>query len=307
MPSRHRPPRGPRRSRLRLAGLSTVAVALAVGATLSVTSPPAGAGTPIYLGSAGDSAALSRSIGATVSDHAYSRFDKAVPPGRMITVNGGSWRAVAAASPGTALYGQIVRWADTIKARPGRVLLAYHHEPEAKTDTGLGTSADYIAAYRRVVDIFRARGAQNVLYTWQMTAWSFRAPATDRRYAAKWYPGDRYVDVVGADAYNWYTCGPGTGKWREFSALADPVLAFARARGKQAGFPEFGSIAHSRRAEWLTNAHRYVVANRASIQALFYFHRPSTVASYSDCRWQLTTAAEFKAYGDMARSGYFAP
>jgi hypothetical protein len=297
----------PRRSRLRLAGLSTVALAVVVGTTLAVASPQAGAATPVYLGAAGDEVALSRSIGAPLSDHAYARFDQAVPHARMITVNGGSWRAVAAAGPGTALYGHIVRWADTIKARSGRVLVAYHHEPEAKTDISLGTSADFVAAYRRVVGIFRARGVQNVLYTWQMTAWAFRAPSTDRRYAAKWYPGNGYVDVVGADAYNWYTCGAGTGKWREFSTLADPVLAFARARGKQAAFPEFGSIAHSRRAEWLANVHRYVVANRASIQALFYFHRPSTVAAYSDCRWPLATYAEFKAYGDMARDSAFSP
>jgi len=296
-----------RRSRLRLAGLSTVALAVVVGTTMAMAPSPAGAGTPVYLGAAGDEVALSRSIGEPLSDHAYARFDQTVPQARMITVSGGGWRTVAAAGPGTALYGHIVRWADTIKARPGRVLLAYHHEPEAKTDTSLGTSTDYIAAYRHVVDIFRARGVQNVLYTWQMTAWSFRAQPTDRRYAAKWYPGDSHVDVVGADAYNWYTCGAGTGKWREFSTLADPVLAFARARGKQAAFPEFGSIAHSQRAQWLVNVHRYVVANRASIQALFYFHRPSTVAAYSTCRWPLSTAAEFKAYGDMARDSYLAP
>lgn len=305
MPARHRSPGILRRSRLRIAGLSTVAMAVVVGATLAVGPSPASAGTPVYLGSAGDSAALSRSIGAPVSDHAYSRFDKAVPTGRMITVRAGTWRSVAAAAPGSALHASIVRWADTLKARGGRVLVAYHHEPE--NDGTTETASDYIAAYRRVVDVFRARGATNVLFTWQMTAWSFRAKASDRRHAAKWYPGNAYVDVVGADAYNWYTCGPGTGKWREFSTLADPVLAFARARGKQAAFPEFGSISHPNRAAWLAGVHRYVVANKASVQALFYFHRPSTVKSYAACRWPLSTAAEFKAYGDMARDRTFAP
>ncbi len=301
----HRPARGPRRVRLRLAGLAAGVLALAVGATLAVGSPPAGAGTPVYLGAAGDEVALSRAVGEPLSDHAYARFDQGVPTARMITVKGGTWRSVAGATSGTATYANIVRWADTIKARGGRVLVAYHHEPE--NDRTTETAGDYIAAYRRVVDIFRARGVQNVLYTWQMTAWSFRAQSTDRRYAAKWYPGNAYVDVVGADAYNWYTCGAGTGKWREFSTLADPVLAFARARYKQAAFPEFGSISHPNRATWLAGVHRYVVANKASIQALFYFHRPSTVAAYAECRWPLSTAAEFKAYGDMARNSIFAP
>jgi hypothetical protein len=86
----------------------------------------------------------------------------------------------------------------------------------------------------------------------------------------------------------------------EPEAKTDTSLGTSK-RGKQAAFPEFGSIAHSKRAEWLANVHRYVVANRASIQALFYFHRPSTVAAYDDCRWPLTTYAEFTAYGDMAR------
>lgn len=297
----------PRRSRLRLAGLSTVGLALVVGVTVAVASPQAGAATTVYLGSAGDSVGLSRSVGAPLSDHAYAHFDGGVPQGRMITVEGGSWRTVAAARSGTAIYANIVRWADTIKARPGRVLFAYHHEPEAKYDTSLGTSADFIAAYRRVVSIFRARGVQNVVYTWQMTAWSFRTSPTDRRYAAKWYPGDAYVDTVGADLYNWYTCGHGNGKWQEFGTLAAPVLAFARAHGKQAAFPEFASTANYQRATWVANAHRYIVANRTSIQAVFYFQRPPTVYANSDCKWPLTTSTEFAAYGDMARDSTFVP
>src|SRR3954471_14071674 len=111
MPSRHGPLRAPRhaapsprRARLRLAGLSTVALALVAGTALAVAPSPAGASTPVYLGSAGDSAALSRSIGAPVSDHAYGRFDRAVPVGRMITVKGGTWHSVATATAGTALY-----------------------------------------------------------------------------------------------------------------------------------------------------------------------------------------------------------
>jgi len=64
----------------------------------------------------------------------------------------------------------------------------------------------------------------------------------------KWYPGDAYVDNVAADAYNWFTCGHGAGRWNELSTLTDPVLAFARAHGKPASLPEFASHQDARHA-----------------------------------------------------------
>ncbi|MCA1695602.1 MAG: glycoside hydrolase family 26 protein [Actinobacteria bacterium] len=238
-----------------------------------------------YLGAAGDSQALARSTGVSLSDHSYAFFSGRVPTGRMITVkDSGTWQAVAAAAPGSALYNNIVRWAQTIKARGGVVMFAYHHEPEGANSKRYGTSADYIAAYRRVITIFRSQGVNNVNYTWQMTAWAFRASPSDPRYAGRWYPGDDYVDSVGADAYNWASCGEGSGRWEELKTLGDPVLAFAAAHGKRAAFPEFASNADPRRAQWTYNALQYIAANRGRITGAFYFHRPPTVAANSDCR-----------------------
>lgn len=263
----------------------------------------------VYLGAAGDSQALSRSTGISLSDHSYAHFTGKVPAGRMITVKASeSWRTVAAAGPGSALYNDIVRWAQTIKARGGVIMFAYHHEPEGALSSKYGTAADFIQAWRRVVTIFRSQGVRNVIYTWQMTAWAFRAPASDSGQAAKWYPGDAYVDSVGADAYNWATCGEGSGRWMELQALGDPVLAFARAHGKQASFPEFASHADSRRAQWVYNALRYIAVNRSRITGAFYFHRGPTVAANNDCKWPLSTSAEYGGYRAMGRIGsYFTP
>ncbi len=268
-----------------------------------------GASGFLYLGAAGDSVGLSRSVGVSLSDHAYAHFNGGVPAGRMITVEaGGTWRSVATAGPGSATYNDIVRWANTIRTRPGPVLFAYHHEPEASFDTGLGASTDFINAWRRVVTIFRAQGVHNVIYTWQMTAWSFRTSPSDRQYAAKWYPGDDYVDDVGADAYNWASCGQGRGVWQSFSALADPVVAFARAHHKQAAFPEFASQAGSSRAQWVRDALGYLETHRGSVRSAFYFQRPPTTAGGADCHWPLVTAGEFSAFGALARNRtYFSP
>jgi hypothetical protein len=279
------------------------ALAVAVAATLG-TVQPAQAATPMYIGSVGGGyTQLQSSTGEDLANHAYSTFSSKVPTAAMITVHAGSasWRQVADVSPGSALHDQIVRWAQTIKSRPGRVMLAYNHEPEAAAGGQRGTAAEFIAAWRRVHTIFRQQGVTNVEWTWQMTAYSFRAPATDARAAAKWYPGDAYVDNIGADAYNWYTCGHGNGRWMELKALGDPVLAFARAHGKVASFPEFASTADSRRAEWVRNAHQYLLDNQDVLTAAFYFHRTPTNPANQDCRWPLTTSAEFDAFGDIAR------
>lgn len=304
-PGRHafgsdRPPR-----RLRKALLSCAGAAVVTAGSVTVATP-AQAAPSVYLGSTqmGEQQ-LERQTGQQMSSHAYGTFERGVPQGRMITVKspGTAWRTTANARSGSAIYGNIVRWADTIRSRPGPVYLAFHHEPESAGSTSYGTQAEYIAAYRRVVDIFRSRGVTNVKWTWQMTEWSFRVNPTDRRSAPKWYPGDSYVDVVGADGYNWSTCKGANGKWEEFKAFAEPVVQFARARGKQAAFPEFGSQSGTRRAQWLANARDYIVANRATIVAAYYFNQMDPNANqHQSCKWPLATSQEIDIYRQMARN-----
>jgi beta-mannanase len=134
-----------------------------------------------------------------------------------------------------------------------------------------------------------------------MTAYAFRTKKSDPRAAARWYPGDAYVDNIGADAYNWSDCGHGRGRWNELSVLGDPVLEFARAHGKKASFPEFASHANGKRAEWLRNAHEYFQDNRDVLTAAFYFNRPPTIASNADCRWGLTASTEYAQLREMAQ------
>ena len=242
--------------------------------------------------------------GVPLGFHDYAFFESKVPVAEMITVSAGNtrWRDVAAAGPGSALYDHIVRWAQTIRARGGAVMVAYNHEPEAHDRLTLGSAAEFIAAYRHVVSIFDQQGASNVIWTWQMTEWAFRTDPSSEQYAARWYPGDEFVDNVGADAYNWISCGAtGRGRYNELQVLGDPVIAFARAHGKKASFPEFASHANANRAQWLDNAHRYLVQNQDIITAAFYFNRPPTIAANAECQWTLTTSSEYGQLREMAQ------
>ena len=241
--------------------------------------------------------------GVQLDDHKYSMFSRNVPTAAMITVgsDGIKWAQVAQAAPGSSLYNDIVRWAQTLKTR-GPVMLAYDHEPEASKRAGMGSPADYIAAYRHVESIFVQQGAKNVIWTWQMTANAFRVKATDQRAAANWYPGDAWVDNVGADAYNWLGCaGIGNKTNLEFSQVAAPAVAFARAHGKTASFPEWGSQDYPGRAQWLRNAQQFFVDNADTISAAFYFNVPPTGAFASSCHWFLTSPADLAAFRDIAR------
>jgi Glycosyl hydrolase family 26 len=267
--------------------------------------PPAVPGDGrIYIGSvAGGYEQALAGTGVPLANHAYAFFTSKVPQAAMITVSAGGtkWRDVAAAAPGSALYGQIVAWAQTVKARGQTVMLAYNHEPEAHDRLTLGGAAEFIAAWRNVRTIFDRQGATNVIWTWQMTAYSFRVDPSSEQHAAKWYPGDAWVDNVGADAYNWIDCGAtGTGQYNELQFLGDPVIAFARAHGKKASFPAFASHANADRAQWLANAHRYLVANEDILTAAFYFNHPPTIAANAECRWGLTSAAEYGRLREMA-------
>ncbi len=61
-----------------------------------------------------------------------------------------------------------------------------------------GCGAAFISAWQRMVNIFRANGATNVGFFWSPT------DGQNRACVASSYPGDDYVDWVGADWYN--TC-----------------------------------------------------------------------------------------------------
>ncbi len=305
MPSSAAPPRtGAHRRPLVRRFLTTCAATVTLTAATLAVAPPAQAHNPMYFGSvAGGHANATSQSGEQLANHTYSSFSSKPPTARMLTVHAGgaSWRQVANVQPGSTLYNDIVRWAQTIKARSGSVMVAYNHEPEAHDRNRLGTPADFIAAWRRVVTIFDQQGATNVEWTLQMTAYAFKVKPSDVRHINRWYPGDAWVDNIGADAYNWNVCGEGSGKHNELSALGAPVLAFARAHGKKASFPELASHANSSRTQWLRNAHQYLLANHDIVTAAFYFNRPPTIAANGDCRWSLSTSAEWDAFGDIAR------
>jgi mannan endo-1,4-beta-mannosidase len=64
------------------------------------------------------------------------------------------------------------------------------------------TPADFIAAWRHIHDVFASQGAGNVIWSWDPShQYAQAAPDKVASPASHWYPGDKYVDMIGVDGY----------------------------------------------------------------------------------------------------------
>ena len=97
----------------------------------------------------------------------------------------------------------LTSWARQARAYGRPVVLRFAHEmngtwyPWAAGVNG-NTAADHAAAWRHVVSLFNRQKATNVV--WQ---WSANVSYPGSTPLASLYPGDRWVEEVGLDGYNW--------------------------------------------------------------------------------------------------------
>lgn len=206
-----------------------------------------------------------------------------------------NWRAIANARSGSTIHNEMVRLARGVKALDGEVWMTFHHEPEAKDRQSFGNNSDFKAAWRKIHDVFAAEGA-DVKWVWTMTSWSFEVNTADRRSAGKWYPGDAYVDFLGADPYNWNRCrGNNKETWQSLERVIAPFVEFAEQHpDKQLVLPEFGSDEGSRgqKGAWLDAVRRYMKEpdNAARFAAVIYFH--DVHEDSAACTWWLDSSSE---------------
>jgi hypothetical protein len=133
----------------------------------------------------------------------YSRLDPVQP--RLDNLLNGSFD------------GYIDAFAAKIRSYSGTVIMRIFHEfegdwyPWSLTQNGKDP-AKYKAAFRHVVDRFRAAGATNVQWMWCLNAEP--KPYKAYNWVVNCYPGDDYVDIVATDVYNHPDYG--TPAWKSF-------------------------------------------------------------------------------------------
>ena len=137
--------------------------------------------------------------------------------------------------------GYIREWAAGVAAWRRPLLLRFAPEMNGSWNpwsAGVnGNSArEYVQAWRHVHGLFDQVGATNVLWVWSPNVVMPSSPSL-----RSLYPGDRYVDWVGIDGYNWGRSRPHD-RWQSFDQVFSPTLRVVRRlTGKPLMLSEVGS------------------------------------------------------------------
>lgn len=167
------------------------------------------------------------------SAFAWQAYDDNVTPAVQIEPFGVSMAAIAAGKYDSYLN----QYASQVRTFGHAVIIGFAHEPNGSWypwGAGAVSPEVWIAAWRHVVNVFRAQGADNVSWLWTIDS-----QGPDAAMADAWYPGDKYVTWIGVDGY--YTA-PGDTFQRVFGAvltevqgLRKPVIISETAVGPRTG------------------------------------------------------------------------
>ena len=241
----------------------------------------------------------------------YYRFDEAFPSKRE-TWNAAegrhsmvSWKAGYSSTINSGGADPIIRArADAVKALGKQTFIRYGWEMDSPHINGqyAGSPAEFVSAWKRIVNTFRSRGATNAVFVWCPTAWGFN---TGR--ALPYYPGDAYVDWICADGYNWYGSGAQpTSPDRTFKQVHTAFYNWAVLRNKPLMVGETGAIDVApigKKAKWVADAQYDLKTSFPSIMAVVWF---DTKHGTEDWRVNTSTSA-YDAWKTMARDPYFRP
>lgn len=125
------------------------------------------------------------------------------------------------------------------------------------------TARDYVNAWRHVVRIFRDEGAKNVLFTWCPNTGEFDSL----------FPGDKYVDWLCLDGYNW---GAKWDTWDSWDTVFGPSYrAITRLSRKPLMIAETGvNEQGGDKADWIRRSFSAATMSRyPRLRAVLLFNR----------------------------------
>lgn len=187
------------------------------------------------------------------------------------------------------------KWFRAVRGTRKPVFVRFAHEMNGDWypwGTHVNWPAEYVAAWRHVVNLSREVGADNITWVW--------APNEHQTedYLEKLYPGQKYVDWIGISGYNWG--GPGrewTG-WRSAKRIFGPTLAVVKRYGKPIMIAELGvnenqradAVAPKTKASWLARTYAYVKNVDPQIKMVVY----QNARCGNDYDWRVTTSLASK-------------
>ena len=171
-----------------------------------------------------------------------------------------------------------------------------------------GTGSLFISAWRRTVNVLRNQGVRKASFVW--------APDTSQPFAGS-YPGNRYVDWVAADGYNWNspnawcTSRPGFSHpgWCNFREIFHGKKNVERVFGDQKPYmvAETGSRegAPGRKGRWFKKARDAIKAGFPHMHAFVYLDANLTPDD-GCCNWSLDSSrSALRGFKALARDRHF--
>lgn len=169
--------------------------------------------------------------------------------------------------------------AGTIKMLNVPVVVSFGHEMNGDWDawgTKDTTAADFVAAWKRIHDIFTRVGATNVIWLWNVNV-MYPVPNTKLKPL---YPGDAYVDWVGITGYY----NDNSGGRSTFSTLFLPTIDDVRLfTQKSILIAETGASPSTDKPNEITDLFANVTA-RADVLGLIWFDYDKTGPNETDWR-----------------------
>jgi hypothetical protein len=236
---------------------------------------------PMYTGDTDENALLhfESEIGRKVAiDHIYVHFGTPLPYARFAwdRANGRvpledwdvadpaySWARIAAGKAD----GIINATARAAAAYGQPLLFSFDHEPLYSAFVP-GRPAQFVAAWRHIVDRFRAVGADNVFWVLILTASTY-----DQGIADLYYPGRAYVNFLAADGYNWKFAHKA--RWRSLADIFTSFYYYTLEKHLPAMITEAGTLEDpndpGRKAAWYRGADAWLHTH-PNIKAFVYFN-----------------------------------
>jgi len=264
----------------------TIRLVLALAAAALAAAPAAQAGsiTPtsgIYLGAfanePGGIATLESDIGRHLAlDRTYmpwtftgwaNRIAPDSAAGRIPELAWSAAPATTAAAIAAGTQDRVIKAAARAMRETGAEIMLvpwYEFDQPRGHKRFIGGPKKVIAAWRRMVTLFRAVGATNVHFVWTPMAYDFGPHA--RVDARTFYPGDAYVHWIGADAYNL----PGA-PFRTQDELLDAAVTFAHAHHKPFIVGETASLASVAATPGWIEAYGAWAAAHPTVKAVNFF------------------------------------
>lgn len=171
------------------------------------------------------------------------------------------------------------------------VYIRYAHEMNGNWYPWSRDPENYVLAWRRVVDIFRAQGATNARFVFSLNPSLYHEPDRWQEIAEQYWPGEDYVDLLGTSMINF-----GGQKDYAVAEFAERIELMRAVFGKDVIITELNT-AFEGRVKWLADLRTWLATEAHWVRGVVLSQVESRAqaqlgARVGDLSWSVTTDPE---------------